>query len=119
MMVAALSGDRDAALRAATALQFDIEAIRPEHLRILVLSIVGDADGADDFAAVLSATRIRRIPDDFALVMRTMLLPNGLSHRLAPGRRLIQGELIKHLAAGARTGLATSPAAPPRARAQG
>jgi len=33
-----------------------------------------------------------------------MLLLNGLSHRLAPGRRLVQGELIKHLAAGARAG---------------
>jgi ubiquinone biosynthesis protein len=31
-----------------------------------------------------------------------MLLLNGLSHRLAPGRRLVQGELLKHLAAGAR-----------------
>jgi ubiquinone biosynthesis protein len=25
-----------------------------------------------------------------------------LSHRLAPGRRLLQGELLKHLAAGAQ-----------------
>ena len=112
MMVAALIGDSDAALRAATALSFDIEAIRPDHLRALVLSIVGDADSGDDFAAVLTATRIRRIPDDFALVLRTMLLLNGLSHRLAPGRRLIQGELLKHLAAGARAGLA--PSTPPR-----
>ena len=39
-----------------------------------------------------------RIPEDFALVMRTLILLNGLSHRLSPGRRLIQGELIQHLA---------------------
>lgn len=104
MMVAALIGDNDAALQAAADLSFDIEAIRPDHLRTLVLSIMGDSDGAGDFASVLGATRIRRIPDDFALVLRTMLLLNGLSHRLAPGRRLIQGELIKHLAAGAQAG---------------
>ncbi|MBX3028253.1 AarF/ABC1/UbiB kinase family protein [bacterium] len=109
MMVAALIGDADAALRAAAALGFDIEAIRPAHLRALVLSIVGDADADDDFASVLRATRIRRIPDDFALVLRTMLLLNGLSHRLAPGRRLIQGELLKHLAAGARAARTTAP----------
>jgi len=102
MMVAALIGDSDAALRAASALSFDIEEIRPDHLRSLMLSIMGDSDGGDDLARVLGATRIRQIPSDFALVLRTMLLLNGLSHRLAPGRRLIQGELIKHLAAGAQ-----------------
>ncbi len=106
MLVAALIGDSTAALRAAGELEFDIAAIRPEHLRALVLSLVGDSDGTEDFATVLGATRIRRIPSDFGLVLRTMLLLNGLSHRLAPGRRLIQGELIKHLAAGARAGLA-------------
>jgi ubiquinone biosynthesis protein len=101
MMVAALIGDTGAALEAAAALEFDIEEIRPAHLRVLMLSVMGDSDGGDDLASVLGATRIRRIPDDFGLVLRTMLLLNGLSHRLAPGRRLIQGELIKHLAAGA------------------
>lgn len=101
MMVAALIGDGAAALRAAVDLGFDIDEIRSEHLRSLMLGIVGDSDGADDLATVLGATRIRRIPDDFALVLRTMVLLNGLSHRLAPGRRLIQGELLKHLAAGA------------------
>jgi ubiquinone biosynthesis protein len=102
MMVAALIGDSTAALDAAAALSFDIEEIRPDHLRSLMLSIMGDSDGGDDLARVLGATRIRRIPSDFALVLRTMLLLNGLSHRLAPGRRLIQGELLKHLAAGAQ-----------------
>jgi ubiquinone biosynthesis protein len=63
---------------------------------------MGDSDGGDDLASVLGATRIRRIPSDFALVLRTMLLLNGLSHRLAPGQRLVQAELIKHLAAGAQ-----------------
>jgi ubiquinone biosynthesis protein len=105
MIVAALIGDSDAALEAAAALSFDIEEIQPEHLRSLILSIMGDSTGADDLATVLSATRIRRIPGDFGLVLRTMLLLNGLSHRLAPGRRLIQGELLKHLAAGATRSL--------------
>jgi ubiquinone biosynthesis protein len=117
MMVAALIGDSEAALRAAADLGFDIEALRADHLRTLILSIMGDSDGAGDFASVLGATRIRRIPDDFALVLRTMLLLNGLSHRLAPGRRLIQGELIKHLAAGAQAharNRAADDTAPPR-----
>jgi ubiquinone biosynthesis protein len=121
MMVGALVGDSDAALQAAAALHFDIAEIRPDHLRSLMLAVIGDSTAGDDLASVLGEARVRRIPNDFALVLRTMLLLNGLSHRLAPGRRLIQGELIKHLAAGARAasesagaashGLARSPAA--------
>ena len=102
MMVAALIGDSDAALAAASALGFDIESLRAEHLRALMLTVIGDGDAETDLASVLGSVRIRRIPDDFGLVLRTMLLLNGLSHRLARGRRLIQGELLKHLAAGAR-----------------
>ena len=47
---------------------------------------------------------MRRIPEVFALVARTLILLNGLSHRLARGRRLIQAELLQHLAAGAARG---------------
>ena len=92
MLVAALIGDSDAAMRAAADLEFDIEAIRPDHLRAMVLTVVGDSDSTTDFATGMGATRIRRIPSDFALVLRTMLLLNNLSHRLAPGRRLDQGD---------------------------
>jgi ubiquinone biosynthesis protein len=106
MMVAALIGDDRAAAQAAEELGFDIEEIRTGHLRKLILNIIGDSEEDNDLATVLGATRIRRIPDDFGLVLRTMLLLNGLSHRLAPGRRLIQGELIKHLAAGAQASAA-------------
>jgi len=106
MMVSAMIGDRAEALAAAARLSFDVDEIRPEHLRSLVLRIVGDADDGEDLRAVLGATRIRHIPDDFALVLRTMILLNGLSHRLASGRRLIQAELLKHLAAGARASAA-------------
>ena len=65
------------------------------------LVMIGDSDTDDGLVDILSETRIRRIPEDFALVMRTLILLNGLSHRLAPGRRLVQGELLQHLAAGA------------------
>ena len=58
-------------------------------------------DGDDGLFEIIAESRIRKIPEDFALVVRTLILLNGLSHRLVPGRRLIQGELLKHLAAGA------------------
>jgi ubiquinone biosynthesis protein len=104
MMVCALIGDAPAALAAAEQLGFDTSAIRPEHLRSLLLIVVGDSDGEAGVVDILQESRIRRIPEHFALVLRTLILLNGLSHRLAPGRRLVQGELLKRLAAGATAG---------------
>ena len=44
----------------------------------------------------------KELPSDFALVVRTLILLNGLSYRLAPRRRLLQAELIQHLASGVK-----------------
>ena len=63
--------------------------------------MVGDSDGEAGFFDILGEAQLQRIPEDFALVGRTLVLLNGLSHRLAPGRRLLQAELLQHLAAGA------------------
>lgn len=104
MMVSALIGDGPETLAAARELGFDIGDVAPEKLRSLMLRLFGDSADDGDLLQVLGGTRIRRIPEDFALVLRTMILLNGLSHRLAPGRRLLQGELLKHLAAGAQAG---------------
>ena len=101
MMVSALIGDSDAAFEAAAELGFETGAIRPDHLRSLLLMVLGDSDSDDGVLDILSESRFRRIPEDFALVFRTLILLNGLSHRLAPKRRLIQAELLRHLAAGA------------------
>lgn len=105
MMVSAMIGDSAASLAAAEQLGFDVSAIRPEHLRSLMLMTVGDSDGESLFD-ILGESQVRRIPEDFALVARTLVLLNGLSHRLVPGRRLLQAELLQHLAAGAARGAA-------------
>jgi ubiquinone biosynthesis protein len=102
MMVSAFVGDSASAFEAAGKLGFDVSALRPEHLRSLMLMAVGDSDTDAGFLDILGESSVRRIPEDFALVGRTLILLNGLSHRLAPGRRLVQAELLKHLAAGAR-----------------
>jgi len=104
MMVSALIGDRAETLEAARQLGFEIDAVGPDALRSLMLSVLGDSSEDGNLLSVLGSTRIRRIPEDFALVLRTMILLNGLSHRLAPGRRLLQAALLEHLAAGARAG---------------
>lgn len=104
MTVSAMIGDSDAAIAAAERLGFDTSAMRPEHLRPMMLMMLGDSDGETGLFDILGESSVRRIPEDFALVGRTLVLLNGLSHRLAPGRRLIQAELLKHLAAGAARG---------------
>ena len=101
MMIAALIGDEASARDAAGALGFEAAAIRPDHLRSLLLMMIGDSDRDDGFFDLLGESPIRRIPEDFALVARTLVLLNGLSHRLVPKRRLIQAALLQHLAAGA------------------
>lgn len=101
MMIAALVGDSETAFEAASQLGFQTGAMRPDHLRSLLLMMIGDSDSDDGLIDILSQSEITVIPSDFALVLRTLVLLNGLSHRLTPGRRLIQGELIQHLAAGA------------------
>jgi ubiquinone biosynthesis protein len=101
MMVSALVGDADASLAAAEELGFETGAIHPDHLRSLLLMAIGDSDTDDGVLDILSESRIRRIPEDFALVLRTLILLNGLSHRLAPRRRLVQAAILEHLAAGA------------------
>jgi ubiquinone biosynthesis protein len=73
---------------------------------------VGDSDGDASLVEILGESRVRRIPEDFALVARTLILLNGLSHRLLPGRRLIQAELLQHLAAGAAREAVDPPRAP-------
>lgn len=104
MMVSAMIGDGAASLAAAEKLGFDITAMRPESLRSLMLMTLGDSDGETRLFDILGESQVRRIPEDFALVARTLVLLNGLSHRLVPGRRLLQAELLQHLAAGAARG---------------
>lgn len=76
---------------------------------------IGDSDTEAGFFEILGETSLRKIPEDFALVGRTLILLNGLAHRLAPGRRLIQAELLKHLAAGVARTDGDEPVPPPGA----
>jgi ubiquinone biosynthesis protein len=113
MMVSSMIGDSRAAFAAAERLGFDVASLRPENLRSLMLMMVGDSDSEAGVFGILGETRLRRIPEDFALVARTLVLLNGLSHRLTPGRRLVQAELLQQLAAGAARGAGEAPSQPP------
>ena len=52
--------------------------------------MLGDRDEQANALRLIAETPITRVPSHFGLIMRVMLLLNGLSHRLAPGQLLIQ-----------------------------
>lgn len=82
--------------------------------------MLGDRGGEQSFASLLADSPLVAIPPDFALIGRVMILLNGLSHRLAPGRMVVQQALLEVVAAHADVapepewpGLPPGPDAPP------
>jgi len=119
----ALRGDASGTVDAARRLGFGVDAVEPEaFLRVLAIAL----GARHDLAALrdaLGASGIDVVPDDVALVIRTLVLLNGLSERLVPGERRIARALFAPGAASDPTPSAVSlPAAavgPPGAPALG
>ena len=85
MMISAMIGDGPGAQAAAERLGFESDGLRADHFRSMMLTMIGDSDGEDGALDLISQNRIRKVPEDFALVVRTLILLNGLSERLVPG----------------------------------
>jgi len=96
MIVKALAGDLDGAMVAARAIGFEA-AGEPEAFRELVRALLGDNDRMRNALDSLRAASVKGIPADFALIGRALILLNGLSHRLAPGERLIASALARRM----------------------
>jgi len=97
MLTRGLAGDVPGAAAAARRAGFDIDDDQTTALPGLVLALLGDRDEMLNAERLVADTPIARIPSDFGLIARTMLLLNGLSHRLAPGQLLVQRALIETL----------------------
>lgn len=116
-----LAGDVPAAVAAARRAGFDVRDDQATALPALVLALIGDRDEMANVEGLISETPITRVPSHFGLIVRVILLLNGLSHRLAPGQLLIQRALIEALAEQAQDssesltmdGLPPGPDAPP------
>lgn len=120
LLVRALAGDAQGALQAARDAGFVVRDDQASALPGLVLAMLGDRDGEQSFASLLADSPLVAIPPDFALIGRVMILLNGLSHRLAPGRMVVQQALLEVVAAHADVapepewpGLPPGPDAPP------
>ena len=93
MLASALRGDAAGALVAAKALGFSLDGADPDAFR----RALGIALGArHDFAELrdIAGGLAGSVPPDIALVIRTLILLNGLSERLAPGERRIAHAML-------------------------
>jgi ubiquinone biosynthesis protein len=95
MIACALGGDGAGAVEAARALGFDVVDARPEAVLALIGALMGGDMDATNLRDLFGQSPVREIPSHFGLIARCMLLLNGLSHRLAPGERLVQAALVR------------------------
>jgi ubiquinone biosynthesis protein len=96
MIVKGIAGDLDGAVAAARSIGFDLQG-DPAAFGDLVRALMGDNDRARNALDSLRASSMKGIPSDFAIIGRAFILLNGLSHRLAPGERLIAQAVARQL----------------------
>jgi ubiquinone biosynthesis protein len=97
LIVRTLRGDAAGALDTAKALGFGVEGLNPEVVPRLVTGLMGKLFDDANFFDLLRENPVILVPSHMPLIFRAMILLNGLSHTLAPGRYIIQQELIKLL----------------------
>ena len=123
MLTRGLAGDGAGSLAAARRAGFEVRDDQATALPALLLALLGDRDEMLNAEALVAETPITKVPSHFGLIVRVMLLLNGLSHRLAPGQLQIQRALVEtlsahapgatSLAAAGSDGLPPGPDAPP------
>jgi ubiquinone biosynthesis protein len=99
LFMCALAGDAEGAAAAARGLGFRIEAPSPDAVLLLVRMLLGEQLEGQRALDVLGESPVAEVPKDFGLVLRALILLNGISHLIAPGERLIQQEMARALLA--------------------
>ena len=99
LVTRALAGDGAGAVAAARRAGFEVRDDQATALPGLVLVLLGDRDETANVESLVAETPITHVPSHFGLIVRVMLLLNGLSHRIAPGQLWIQRALVEALAA--------------------
>ena len=84
LVTRALAGDVPGAVAAARRAGFEVRDDQATALPGLVLVMLGDRDEQANALRLIQDTPITRVPSHFGLIMRVILLLNGLSHRLNP-----------------------------------
>jgi ubiquinone biosynthesis protein len=98
MIVKTMAGDGEAVLTAARSIGFEIEADDPAKFQQLLKMILGDYSGATRALDLIEASSVKTVPPHFTLIVRVMVLLNGVSHMLVPGERIIALAMTRALA---------------------
>ena len=98
MLVKTMTGDSAGVLVAARSIGFEIEAGDPDKFQQLLRMLLGDYGGAGRALDLLAASSVKTVPPHFTLIVRAMVLLNGLSHMLVPGERIIAMAMTRALA---------------------
>jgi ubiquinone biosynthesis protein len=98
MIVKAMKGDAAGALHSAESIGFVTKTRDAEQFLPLIKMLLGDYGGPQSVLDAFKANSFEKIPSHFTLIVRAMVLLNGLSHRLVPGKRIIPMAVTRALA---------------------
>lgn len=98
LLVRGFAGDGPGAARAARQIGFELAPGADADLPALVRAMLGQIRDPATLAELMERSPVRRVPPHMTLVLRVLILLNGLSHTLAPGRMLVQQELLRAIA---------------------
>jgi ubiquinone biosynthesis protein len=97
LIAATMAGDAERAATAARTIGFVIADDLVPQLLVLVRGLMGDYRDAGQLLEHFRRGRLE-VPSHFTLIIRALVILNGVSHSLAPGERVIAGALATALA---------------------
>jgi len=89
MFVKGMAGDAAGAAQAARSIGFEISADDAGEFLQVIRMMLGDYGGPDRALDLLKSGALEHVPAHFTLIVRALVLLNGLSHMLVPGERII------------------------------
>ncbi len=112
MFVKGMAGDETGAAEAARSIGFAVSADDAGKFLQVVRMMLGDYGGPDSALELLESRTVERVPGHFTMIVRALVLLNGLSHMLVPKKRIIGAAMARammphvaaHVAAGPEAG---------------
>jgi ubiquinone biosynthesis protein len=95
MFVKGMAGDAAGAAEAARSIGFSVSDEDADKFLQVVHMMLGDYGGPDSALDLLTSGTLARVPGHFTMIVRALVLLNGLSHMLVPGKRVIGAAMAR------------------------